>query len=375
MPLYLDNNATTALDSQVLDAMLPYMQGFAGNPSSVHRFGRLARNALEQARIQVAALVGAQPGQVIFTSGGTEANNLALQGMLGHLPAAHLAVSAIEHASLLAPAEQLQHAGWQLDTLPVNRQGQLEAETLAAKLSAESRLVSVMMANNETGVLQNIAALRQQTAEYGAWFHSDASQAAGKIAINFMDLQIDLMTLSSHKLYGPQGTGALIVNRALDIKPIIRGGGQERGLRSGTENIAAIVGFGMAAELAKQQLSSRAEHCLQLREALFKQLQQLSGIKIFSEDVESLPNTVQFAIAGFDGETLLMQLDRKGIAVSSGSACHAEQTEPSHVLVAMGIDKATARGAIRVSFGKDNRAEDVTTFMDALQQIMIENES
>ena len=352
--------------------MLPYMQGFAGNPSSVHRFGRLSRNALEQARIQVAALVGAQPGQVIFTSGGTEANNLAVQGVLGHLPAAQLAVSAIEHASLLEPARQLQRVGWQLHSLPVNAQGQLEVEALMAHLSAQTRLVSVMMANNETGALQNIAALRAKAAEAGAWFHSDASQAAGKIAINFAELQIDLMTLSSHKIYGPQGIGALIVNRAVDIKPLICGGGQERGLRSGTENIAGIVGFGMAAELANQQLTDRAKHCLQLRDALLAKLRPISRVKIFADDVERLPNTVQFAIAGIDGEALLMQLDRKGIAVSSGSACHAEHTEPSHVLLAMGIDKETARGAIRVSFGKDNQAEDIDTFMEALQQIIAE---
>ncbi len=366
MPVYLDNNATTPLDAQVLDAMLPYMQGLHGNPSSVHRYGRLTRNAMEQARTQVAGLVGVQPEQVVFTSGGTEANNLAIQGVLGHLPAAGLAVSSIEHASLLEPARALQTKGWQLELLPVNGQGQVEVSALAG-LAENTRLVSVMAANNETGTVQNIAALSAAT---GALFHTDASQAAGKIAVDFAAMGVDLMTLSSHKIYGPQGAGALIMNRAVDIRPILLGGGQEHNLRSGTENIAAIVGFGVAAQLAGQALELRQQQVMQLRDELIRRLQPISSVKIFAADVESLPNTVQFAVGGYDGEALLMELDRRGFAVSSGSACHARQTDPSHVLLAMGVDETTARGAIRISFGKDNRAEDIDQFMDALQQII-----
>ncbi|MCW9012496.1 MAG: cysteine desulfurase [Gammaproteobacteria bacterium] len=370
MPLYLDNNATTALDPQVLDAMLPYMQAIYGNPSSVHRYGRLTRDALEQARVQVARLAGAQPGQVIFTSGGTEANNLAIKGSLSGIAAGRIAVSAIEHASLLDAAHAMEKRAWQVDVIAVDQNGIVSEGALSAALRDSTRLVSVMQANNETGVIQDVNSLCRITQAHDIWFHTDASQAAGKIAIDFAASGVNMMTLSSHKLYGPQGVGALIADRAIDIEAQLQGGGQERGLRSGTENIAGIVGFGMAAEIAQQQLDSRAEHTKNLRNALQRELDNISSIRTFAATADRLPNTVQFSVQGFDGEALLMQLDRKGIAVSSGSACHSGKTEPSHVLMAMGVEEQTARNAIRVSFGKDNKAEDVTLFMDVLKDII-----
>ena len=370
MPLYLDNNATTALDPRVLEAMMPYLQGFYGNPSSVHRYGRLTRDALEQARVQVAQLAGAQPGQVIFTSGGTEANNLAIKGPLRHLPPGRLAVSAVEHASLMDAARELEKLDWQLDLIAVDENGIVSDEALSAILASDTRLVSVMLANNETGVLQNVEQLCRITRSRDVWFHTDASQAAGKIPVNFAGLGVNLMTLSSHKLYGPQGVGALIADRAIELTSQMQGGGQERGLRSGTENLAGIVGFGMAAELAVKELASRAEHTEVMRNRLQDALAEVVGVHIFAKQVRRLPNTVQFAVDGFDGEALLMQLDRKGIAVSSGSACHSGQTEPSHVLMAMGVERQIARNAIRVSFGKDNKPEDVTEFVDALKDIV-----
>ena len=370
MPLYLDNNATTALDPNVLQAMMPYLQVIYGNPSSVHRFGRLTRDAIEQARVQVATLAGAQPGQVIFTSGGTEANNLALKGPLAYRSPARLAVSQIEHASILEPARDLGQTGWQLDLIDVDASGRVIEQSLLDSLQGDTQLVSVMLANNETGALQPVDRLASYARDKGILFHTDASQAAGKIPLDFAGSGVHLMTLSAHKMYGPQGAGALIADRAIELKPLILGGGQERGLRSGTENIAAIVGFGMAAELAVKQLHDRAEQGRILRDSLIAALGEIPSLRLFSVEAERLPNTVLFSVEGFDGEALLMQLDRKGIALSSGSACHSGQTEPSHVLLAMGVDEVTARSTVRVSFGKDNKAEDVTEFMEALTSIV-----
>ena len=370
MVLYLDNNATTAMDPVVLEAMLPYMQGIYGNPSSVHRFGRLTRDALEQARVQVADLLGAQAGQVVFTSGGTEANNLAIKGFLASQTPARLAVSSIEHASLLDAARSMNQAGWLVDEIAVDENGLITESLLDQVLYDNTKLVSVMLANNETGAIQDIGRLSSIVQKYNAVFHTDASQAAGKIPVNFADLGVNMMTLSSHKIYGPQGVGALIVDRAVELLPIQLGGGQERGLRSGTENIAGIVGFGMAAEQAAKFLAERAKIQTAMRDDLVQALTELPQVTLFATEVERLPNTVQFSVVGFDGEALLMQLDRKGIAVSSGSACHSGQSEPSHVLMAMGVDGRVAKNSIRVSFGKDNQAEDVATFMEALNNII-----
>ncbi len=371
MPVYLDHNATTPLNPQVAEAMMPYMGGIYGNPSSVHRFGRMTRDALEQARSQVASLVGAQANEVIFTSGGTEANNLAIKGSLANFKPRHFAVSTVEHACLLEPARQMVKQGWQLDMIPVNAQGQVEVDNLPSVISADTTLMSVMAANNETGVLQDIAALVQRAKSLNGEIlcHSDACQMAGKLPVSFSGLQLDLMSLSSHKLYGPQGAGALIVGRHVDLAAQISGGGQEKNRRSGTENLAAIVGFGAAAEIAAASMEQRKQHTQALQQQLIDQLQQLQGVVIFSLDAPRLPNTVQFSVPGIDGETLLMQLDRKGFAVSSGSACDSGKTDPSHVLMAMSVDRETARGAIRVSFGEQNTGEQVSQFVEALVSI------
>lgn len=371
MPVYFDHNATTPLAPEVLEAMLPYMSSIYGNPSSVHRYGRLARNALEQARQQVADLLGAQSNQVVFTSGGTEANNLALKGSLQAHQPARLALSTIEHAAMLGPAAQLEQAGWQLDMIAVDTQGVVTESALQQALSPQTRLVSVMAANNETGVLQNLPALvsTARSVKEDLLFHSDACQMAGKLPLNFSELGLDLLTLSAHKLYGPQGAGALIVSRRIDLQPQISGGGQESGRRSGTENLAAIVGFGQAAELAAQRLQQREQQALTLRQQLQQALVEQPGITVFSLEAERLPNTLQFSMAGIDGETLLMQLDKKGFAVSSGSACQSGKTDPSHVLLAMQVEANVARGSIRVSFGEQNTQAQVTQFIEALAQI------
>ena len=371
MPIYLDHNATTPLNPAVTEAMIPYMTGVYGNPSSVHRFGRLTRDALEQSRVQVAQCVDAEPNQVVFTSGGTEANNLAIKGSLMSQPAARIAISPIEHASMMEPAKAMKKLGWELDLLQVDNQGRLGIDDVESVMTTETKFVSIMAANNETGVLQDLTRLIEVTKSVNSdvLFHSDACQMVGKLPISFKDLGLDLMSLSSHKLYGPQGSGALIVSRSIDLQPQILGGGQEKGLRSGTENLAAIVGFGKAAELATEKQQTRKEHVVKLQQQLEESLIDLPGVTVFSARAERLLNTVQFSVQGIDGEALLMQLDRKGFAVSSGSACDSGRTEPSHVLMAMGVDKNTAKGAIRVSFGEQNTSEQVAQFLDVLAQI------
>lgn len=365
MPVYLDHNATTPLDGRVVEAMEPFLRGACGNPSSVHRFGRLARAAVDAAREQVAALIGAQPSQVVFTSGGTEANNLALAGVAARLPRGRLGASAVEHSSLLGAAAALVKQGWQLDLIPVDDRCRVQIGALKAHLHDDTRLVSVMMANNETGVLQDIAAIADVVRAAGVLLHTDAVQAAGKLAIDFGACGAHLMSLSAHKIHGPQGVGALVVDKSLELEPLLHGGGQEGGLRGGTENVAGIVGFGAAAELAGAELEQRRAHMLGLRSVLEEFLQQQSGVVVFAGQAERLPNTVQIGVPGIDGETLLMALDRKGFAVSSGSACASGKTEPSHVLVAMGVEHELARSAIRVSLGKDTTRDDVDVFCQA----------
>ncbi len=371
MSVYLDHNATTPLSSEVLEAMMPYMTGLYGNPSSVHRYGRLTRNALEQARTQVAALIGAQPGEVIFTSGGTEANNLAISGVLEICPPASFAISAIEHASLIEPAKKMQKHGWILDIVPVNKQGVVTDEMLQASISDKTQMLSVMAANNESGVLQNLSFLVNiaKSVKENMIVHSDVCQMVGKLPLNFSELKLDLISLSSHKIYGPQGAGALVVKSHIDLAPLIVGGGQEKQRRSGTENLLAIIGFGAAAELAASKMQQRKNHVFELQTLLIAQLNLLEGVEIFSQGVSLLPNTVFFSVLGIDGEMLLMQLDKKGFAVSSGSACHSKKTEPSHVLLAMSVKNNIAQGAVRVSFGEQNSHEDVMQFIQALQEI------
>jgi cysteine desulfurase len=368
MKLYLDYNASTPLDERVLAAMTDCMAGIPGNPSSTHQFGRAMRARMDSAREQVAALVGVQSSQVIFTGGGSEANNLALHAVTAGQPAGRLAVSSIEHPSVLESARVLTAQGWQVDLIEVDAQCRVTTQALAEKLHRDTRLVSVMTANNETGVIQDIAGLAAQAYSAGAIFHTDAIQAAGKIALDFESSRAQLLTLSAHKIYGPKGVGALIVDKSLELAPLIYGGGQEKGMRAGTENVAGIVGFGVAAELARAQLEQRTAHTRGLRDRLEQGLARYAEVTVFARKAERLSNTVQMAVAGIDGETLLMQLDRVGIAVSSGSACASGKNEASHVLMAMGVDVDTARGAIRISLGKDTTESDVDFLLAELDK-------
>lgn len=366
MNIYLDHNATTPVDSRVVEAMLPYLQEHYGNPSSLYRCGRLARQAMETAREQVAQLVNAHPAQVIFTGGGSEANNLAIRGAVSGVR--RLAVSAVEHASVLESARAVARQGGELHLVEADGCGRVTADGMAQALALRPQLVSVMTANNETGVIQDIQPLAAQAGAQGVLFHTDAVQAAGKMDLDFRAMGVQLMTLSAHKLYGPKGVGALICDSRVELTPQVVGGGQEHGYRSGTENVAAIVGFGKAAELARSELMMRQLHLGGLRQSLEQQLGQMGDVVIFARQAQRLTNTVFLAIPGIDGEALLMGLDRVGIEVSSGSACDSQKIGPSHVLLAMGVDESIARCAIRISFGRDNSEADVTALVAALKQ-------
>ncbi len=371
MSIYLDHNATAPLDGRVLEAMQPWLTGVHGNPASVHRYGRAAQAALETARAQVAALVNAQPAQVVFTGGGTEADNLALKGVCSGTPKGRLLVGSMEHSAVLGPAEALAKQGWTVESIPAGADGRYALDAFKKLLQrGPVRLVSAMLANNETGAIQDVKTMAALAHEAGALLHCDAVQAAGRLPVDFTALGADLMTLSAHKLNGPRGVGALIFNRRVALTPLVDGGGQEQGLRGGTENLAGIVGFGRAAELARTELTQRAAAARALRDRLEAGITTLPGLTLFAAAVERLPNTLQFGLAGLDGEWLVMELDKRDIAVSSGSACHSGSGKPSHVLTAMGLDAATAKGALRVSFGAGNSAADVDALCAALKEIV-----
>jgi cysteine desulfurase len=304
--------------------------------------------------------------QVIFTSGGTEANNLALTALS---PSSKLAISDIEHPSISEPAENLARLGHDLKLIPVDHQGLITQESIEEIRQYRPELVSIMLANNETGVIQDIARYAQQLGDKGIIVHTDAVQALGKIPVDFNQLGVDMLSLSSHKIYGPKGCGALVIGKGVTLKPVLMGGGQEQGFRAGTENAPAIIGFGKAAELVATELAQRAEHLLNLRNVLEGRLATIPGISIFAKEAERLPNTVQFGIEGMDGEMLLMKLDQKGIAVSSGSACASGGGKPSPVLAAMGISAELAKSAIRVSLGKDNTETEITEFINLLENL------
>ncbi len=368
-PVYLDHNATTPADPAVVEAMLPYLSAHFGNASSRHEYGRAARRAIDEARSRVAAAVGAQAGEVVFTSGGSEANNLLLKGAAGCLKPGVLAVSATEHPCVIKPAEQLGRRGWTVHKLTVDADGRIDQRNFEAVMARRPRIVSVMLANNETGVLQDIEALATRARTSGAYFHSDVVQAVGKVAVDFRRLNaagVNALTLSAHKIGGPKGAAALVLDKRVELEPLIAGGGHERGLRSGSENVAAIVGFGVACELAAQRRSEVARRLLVLRGRLERGLIGL-GATLFGQAAERLPNTVCFALPELDGETLVGYLDRAGYAVASGAACSSANPEPSHVLCAMGVAPDLARGALRVSLGGNNTQEQIDGFLGTLQ--------
>ncbi len=372
MSVYLDHNASAPLHPEVLDAMLPFLRNAHGNASSLHKSGRFLRSALETARQQVAALVNADPGQVVFTSGGTEANNLAIKGFVESAQNSRILCSAIEHPSVLEPVKQMAAEGCSIDYLTVDGQGRLDIDHSLALIQRQpTHLVSLQLANNETGAIQPVQQLFGQLSAEQLLLHTDATQAVGKIKVDMKALNADLLTLSGHKLQGPQGCGALVLsNRTAVKRALLSGGPQESRRRAGTENVAVIVGLGKAAQLAQINLQERRAYLLELRAYFEQQLMAIDGVYVFSEKAERLPNTSYFSIPYYHGETLLMQLDQGGFELASGSACHSEVTQPSHVLKAMGVDDTLALNAVRVSFGSDNTFQQIDQLIALLHSLI-----
>jgi cysteine desulfurase len=364
--VYFDHNATTPVDERVLQAMLPYLRGEYGNASSRHELGTQARKAIDRAREQVAAVVSVQPVQVVFMSGGTEANNLLVKGAAAYLRPTQIAVSAIEHPCVAKPARELARQGWKVRRLAVTHDGQIDLADVDAALREPTGLVSVMLANNETGVIQDVAAVSERARRARAWMHTDAVQALGKMPVDFEALGVHAMTLSGHKLYGPKGAGALVVDKRLELRPIIDGGGHERGLRSGTENVPAIVGFGAACELAAGRMEELGRRLSAMRARLEQELERMGAV-IFGSRAPRIPNTSYFAFNGIDGEALVIELDKAGYAVAAGAACSSASTEPSATLLAMGVPAELARGAVRFSLGAANTTQEIDDFVVALR--------
>ena len=366
--IYLDHNATTPINPEVLDAMMPFLSSLYGNPSSLHRHGRAVNTALEQARFQVANLVNVSADQVVFTSGGTEANNLAILGA-ANIEKPHVLYGSTEHPSVLETVLSLRGKGFDTQALPVNHEGLLSEETLLTHLKTNTGFVSVMLANNESGVIQDISALSKSIDSKDIIFHTDAVQGIGKLTVDFNQLGVNLMSLSAHKIYGPKGVGALIHDNRTPISALLHGGGQENGFRPGTENIASIIGFGKAAELAKQQLDTRNQHVRSLQTSLEEGLKSIEGLTIVASETARLPNTSQVLLENIDGEMLLMQLDQQSVAVSSGSACSSNSKKPSTVLTAMGYADKLALSAIRISLGEQNTLNEVNSFVEKVKTI------
>jgi len=366
---YFDHNATTPVDERVFEAMLPYLRGRYGNASSRHELGTTARRAIDVAREQVAALVNAQPAQVIFVSGGTEANNLFIKGAAGYLKPSQVAVSAIEHPCVAKPAQELARQGWKLRKIAVARDGTVDLADAGRALKEPTGIVSVMLANNETGAIQDVATVAGLARAARAWMHTDAVQALGKIPVDFAALGVHAMTISAHKLYGPKGAAALVVDKRLQLRPLIHGGGHEQGLRSGTENVPAIVGFGAACELAAERMRELAPRLEAMRARLERGLDELGAV-VFCERAPRIPNTTYFSFKGILGETLVIELDKAGFAVAPGAACSSANPEPSATLVAMGVDPELALGAVRFSLGAGNTMQQVDEFLKALQAVV-----
>jgi cysteine desulfurase len=373
--VYLDHCATTPLDPRVLAAMMPYLTENYGNASSVHLFGQQARAAVDKARRQVASLIGARANEIVFTSGGTEANNLAIRGLCEAAAShgRHIVTSAIEHPSVRGPIEQLEKDGWEITRLPVYDVGVVRIEDLRPVLRSDTVLISVMLANNEIGTIQPIAEIGalvgqiRETGQRHLRFHTDAVQAAGRIPIDVEALGCDLVTISAHKIYGPKGIGALFVRRGVRIQAQQVGGHQERERRAGTESVANIVGFGAAAELATHELFDRNEHVRVLRDRFEAEAAKRIAETVFNgKRDQRLPHVSNISFRFIEGEGLLIHLDLQGVAVSTGSACSSGTLEPSPVIRALGRNEELARGAIRFSFGKDNNDEDVDYLLDVL---------
>jgi cysteine desulfurase len=370
-PIYLDYAATTPVRPEVREAMLPYLGGTFGNPSSVHRWGRDAKVKLEDARARIAELIGSHPTEVIFTRGGTEADNLAIFGRARKLPNTPIVCSAIEHRAVLMAARSVEAGGSPLRLLPVDEHGVVQVDSLAEVLSPTPALVSVMWANNEIGSVQPIAGLAALCAEAGVVFHSDAIQAFGKLNVRVDEVPLKMLSLSAHKIGGPKGVGALFVRKGVKIEPMIFGGGHERGLRAGTEDVAGAVGFATAAELALREREDTMRRLATLRDRLESALgERVPGLVVNALGAERLPTILNVSIPGANSELLLVMLDLEGIAVSSGSACSSGGVTPSHVLTSMGLGADVAGPSVRFSLGRETTSAEIDAVIDRFPPLM-----
>jgi cysteine desulfurase len=365
--IYLDHNATTPVDPRVLEAMLPLLHESFGNPSSLHWFGQRARAALDEARGRVAELIGANPAEVVFTGSGTEADNMALRGMAAMAVGERRGVvyTAIEHHAIVHTARALADEGWPVQAVRVGSDGVVDLDDLRGKVDQRTAVVAVMLANNETGAIQPVAEIARLAHERGALVHCDGVQAAGKVPLDVRALDVDTLALSAHKFYGPKGVGALYVKRGARLKPLLRGGSQERNRRAGTENVAGIAGLGAAAQVARAELGTESPRLSALRDRLEGRLLAIGGARR-NGDGPRVPNTSSISFEGVEAESLLMALDLLGIAVSTGAACAAGAVEPSHVLRGMGLPMDRVQGSLRFSLGRSNTEEQIDRAADAV---------
>jgi len=372
--IYADHNATTPLEPQVLDAMMPYLRERFGNASSVHVFGRDTRAAIDDARVRLAELLGAQESEIVFTGGGTEADNMAIFGVARaqHKKGRHIVISSIEHHAVLHACQYLEKTGeCEISYLPVSRECLVDPNDLRKAIRNDTVLVSIMSANNETGTIQPVKELAAVCRERGVTFHTDAVQSFGKQPVNVNDWGVDLLSIAAHKFYGPKGVGALYVRRGTKVDPLLLGGSHENERRAGTENVAAIVGLAKAAELATAKMGEEQGRLFGLTEKLGEDIaRHVSGAHRNGHPKQRIGNTINFSFEGCEEEGLLLGLDLEGVAVSSGSACAVGSLEPSHVLKAMGLPHELARAAVRFSFGRSNTAEDVDCILNALRKVV-----
>ena len=372
--VYLDNSATTQVDRKVLEAMLPYFSEEYGNPNSLHAWGREARKGVDNARSQVAQLIGAEPKEVIFTGGGSEADNLAIKGAAWALKdkGKHIITSSIEHHALLDTVKWLGKNGYDYTVLPVDETGMADPKELEAAIRPDTILTSIMYANNEIGTIEPVAELGEVCRRHGVLFHTDGVQATGHIKIDVKELPIDMMTMAAHKMYGPKGVGALYVRKGIKLIPVIHGGGQEFGVRSGTENTPGLIGFGMAAELAANRLASgEIDNEIRLRDRLIGGLtERIPEITLTGHRTKRLPYHASICVKYVEGEGMLLLMDAAGIGVSSGSACTSGSLEPSYVILALGLDHPTAHGSVRMTLSKDTNDEDINYVLEKFPPIV-----
>jgi cysteine desulfurase len=376
--IYFDNAASTPVADEVIAEMLPYMKQQYGNPSSIHKFGRETTRAIQLARKRVAEMISASPKEITFTSGGTEADNFALKGTAVHIrnktpEKIRIITSSIEHDAVLEPCRDLEGMGFSVTYLPVAGDGLIRPADLKSAISREVSLVSVMLANNEVGTIQPIRELAEIAHDFGALFHTDAVQAAGKVPISVKDLGIDMMSISSHKINGPKGVGALYIRSGLEIAPIIHGGGQESELRSGTENVPGIAGFGKACELATKRMGVYQKYVSALRDYLIEKIaKEIPHSRLNGSRNDRIPNNAHFTFFGVNGEDLIIKMDENGIAASTGSACSVKKQKPSHVLKAMGFSYEEITGSLRFSLGMQNTKDEVDRAVAVLANVVKE---